>query len=827
MLIDSELNGEIVSTEELSEEELEIYSQLKESISICGEEFYFFVKNNVDYALILMESLRNFYKPILKVVEIERKLIEAFNTTPQELKNKQAKLLLMDYSIKNHLDQHILNELDEKSTVAELVNYVIKNNKDIYYEAITSFLFWLNNIDLNEIANVIFSRDALTISHKLNDTLEDKYWVILEMRAEGETLESIGSLTDCTRERIRQIEKKFTNQFALRYQNNPYDLLLLIHSLRGGDEVLTKNEVASLIGNKQTNLLWLVLSKSLLDCDTYRYSKEYDSVLFIVNNKNNHESLCAAVNELPEFIHEDEIDRFIEEVSSKHNVSTELVTVYLNKEFKKYGVIYARVPMTVQFMCQYVLKNKFQHGFKTGDVYEAKKFQTYLIEIFGDKKGKMTPRALDARVADVGVLCDRGKYIHPDYLQVEKWIVDEINAYIEENPKTVITYSELFERFRSVLSGTQITNRFILQGALKYYGCKYKLAKDYITKETGKSLTDEFESFAKELGEFHKSDFFAAFPSMTDANLGMLTARCPNVISIDNGYYIHSSLLHIENKDYDEIRTYLNNVCSNGPVNSRYLYEEMSYKFIDFISINDISNHTKLFGILNFMFRKDFVFSRPYISKETYESLTNKEVILHYLEGVDEIAIEDVISMCQEKSVRYMSVAYLIRQLSPIFVRINETTLMRYELIGIDDDVVLDVATYVSEQVKINKYCSVATINDFLWFPSINVEWTSYLVESIMYLAGDMIPCINIPTTNTSNLTSVFVGEDYEEADYNTFILKILDDAFTNGFFSTKTEMRDYLVEKGLITSNKLPNFLESSDFYYLDEMGHLKRRSL
>ena len=86
------------------------------------------------------------------------------------------------------------------------------------------------------------------------------------------------------------------------------------------------------------------------------------------------------------------------------------------------------------------------------------------------------------------------------------------------------------------MSGSQITNRFMLQGALKFYGCKYKLTKDYITKTQGRSLTDEFEEFAKEYGEFHKTDFFAAFPSLTDANLAMLVGRCHNVFSIDNGY---------------------------------------------------------------------------------------------------------------------------------------------------------------------------------------------------------------------------------------------------------------------------------------------------
>ena len=76
-----------------------------------------------------------------------------------------------------------------------------------------------------------------------------------------------------------------------------------------------------------------------------------------------------------------------------------------------------------------------------------------------------------------------------------------------------------------------------------------------------------------------------------------------------------------------------------------------------------------------------------------------------------------------------------------------------------------------------------------------------------MTLSGDMIKRINMPTTNMANLTSIYVGEEFVECDYVTFVLKILDDAFEKGFFSSKTEMKEYLLERGLINNNNLPNF--------------------
>lgn len=824
-IIDAEIKGEPVPCDDLNEKELALYSRIKEGIDVCGEEFYVEIKKNPDYAKVLGEVLREYYIPILEVLEKKNKIFQDYFLIPLEFRNKSAKLLYKVYELRTRRKMAFLDRFDELITISELVNEVRNDEIVEYYQSLEYFLQWIKNIDVNNTVQEIFSRDALTSTYKVDESLKDKYWLVLEMRAEGETLENIGSLIDATRERVRQIEKKYTKQFAVYYQNNKYDLLAVIHALRGGDNVLSKSEVQAIIGEKYTNLLWLVLSKELLDCDLYRYSKAYDAVLFIEGNQNNAENLRHINKELPEMFFAEELEELIDYLSEKFGVSKELIMVDIQRRYTKYGTLYSQSSPTVAFMCRYILKTRFPNGFKTGDATEAKRFQTYLIEVFGDKKGKMTARALDAKIGKVGVLCDRGKYLHPDYLHVEKWIIDEINAFIESNEKTVVTYSEVFDELRTVLSSSQITNRFILQGALKFYGCKYKLTRDYITKEKGKSLTDEFEDFAKGCGEFHKSDFFVAFPSMTDANLGMLIGRCPNVFSIDNGYYMHSSVLHLIDKDYDEIRKYLDNVCSDCPANSRYLFEEFSYKFIDFMTRNEITNHTKLFGILYYMFGNEFIFSRPYITKEENTSLTNRDVILRCLDGFDTITIEDTIAMCQERGIRYMSSGYLIRQISPYFIRINETTLMRYELTGINDDVILEVAAYVANRVETNKYCSVATIKDLLWFPTISIEWTSHLVESIMFLSGDMIGRISIPTSNLANLTSIYVSEEYTEDDYATFVLKILDSAFEKGFFTTKVELREFLSEKGLINNNSLPNFLEGTEYYYMDEEGILRRR--
>ena len=71
----------------------------------------------------------------------------------------------------------------------------------------------------------------------------------------------------------------------------------------------------------------------------------------------------------------------------------------------------------------------------------------------------------------------------------------------------------------------------------------------------------------------------------------------------------------------------------------------------------------------------------------------------------------------------------------------------------------------------------------------------------------------------------IFLSDKYEACNsYQDFLLTVLDGAFDNGFFASKPEMREWLIEQRLIT-DELPNFLESAAYYFYDENGILKRK--
>lgn len=473
-------------------------------------------------------------------------------------------------------------------------------------------------------------------------------------------------------------------------------------------------------------------------------------------------------------------------------------------------------------MCDYILRIRFPNGFKIADESDHKRFISYLAEMF-ENKNKITAHALDAKISQIGVLIDRGKYIHSSYINVDKKIIDEVNDYIENSPRVVLTYAELFDTFSERFSGTQINNKYCLQGVLKLLGCPFVMRKDYITKESDANLDSEFEHFVEQSGRVHKSVLLEEFNGLSDINIGFFCQRLSTIVVLDGGYYMHSSQLNISEDDYDEQRKFLLTACSDTPASTRLLYNEFMMRFSDFMIRNNIESQGNLFGVLQYMFRKEFFFSRPYISLTNDLELTHRGVLLQHLSGIDSIEIEDLTDICDKNGIHFLSVRTLIESIKPDFIRVGKTMLMRKELAGVDDDSVLDTAQQIKEIMHVRGgYCASKNIDDFSWFPELNVPWNAYLLESVSALAGDLLTVLRINTSTIYTPIDVYIGDEFVDEDTNSLIVRLLLKEGQLEPFTSKEDVFLWLQEQGLCNA-KLPSFLETEGHLFYDESGKLK----
>lgn len=514
--------------------------RLIKAVEIVGKEVCRQAYYDSAYCCVLLKTLVEFAAPYNVYTQTIDELNNSIHSLPERVRRLNLKLLLRAFSFrKRELIYGWIPLCEDNWTIEEipaLCNRIWEKGDFFLLKAeLKRFVTWLD-FDVLSIVAKLLSEIKIAM-----DKSNGRYYEVFDLRKKGKTLEEVGNVFGVTRERIRQIEKRAHIVVWQVYKKQQYDVVLLWHALNNGISVLCYNDLRSFAGDEFAEVLWFCM-KALKGGGTYYYSKTLDAIVIRSSGREDEyeaelvSAIDKLVSTLPKLIEEEKREGIINELASSYALPADMISSAFNSFYNHYGRFYYYGRITVGFMCDYVLRRFFETGYKIADEYDSKRFKQCLIEMFGSVAETITSRSIDARVTEIGVLCDRGKYIHKDYLQVDQSVIDAVIDYIEQSPRLFLPYGEIFEDLKGVFADTQITNRFLLQGALKKYGRKYEMGRDFIRKAQSVTFVDELESFVEERGVVHKKEILAEFTSLSDVGLGQVVARSANVFNIDNGY---------------------------------------------------------------------------------------------------------------------------------------------------------------------------------------------------------------------------------------------------------------------------------------------------
>ena len=817
----------------LTEDETKLMERCTRSKEAIGADACLWALENPEKIRPVVSSLLEFGENFVRKAEFLNRVQREIAKLPSSRQsNKVAPYLRYcaeDFPELERITESVSEDMDVCDMPSFLGAYWERNggiDADAQAETL-SFLQWLNY-------------DFKALAQSLRQTLDrrERARYVIEQRAQGATLGQVGLSMDLTRERVRQMESKITRSLLHSLTHGKYKLLPLLYLENGGKSVLCLEDLQARMDPDLARILWYLVKNDARtnimrqftalanrEDKKSRYDADSDAILFSEKaDLEQEERLKKALRAMPDVFFEREREKLLAATAAQYNLPVRLLRERVSIAYDLDGVCYHCGRLTVPTMCMHILKECFPNGYKIADESDQQRFLSALRETFGEG-GKITPRALDAKIGSLGFLCDRGKYVHPDSVTVSESLMEEVNRYIEESPRTVLPYAEIYQDLSERFLGTPISNRYRLQGALRKYGCPFVLRKDYVTKNRDMSMTEEFDRFVKARGEVYKADIFEEFSAFSDAHITFLMNRCPEIIALGDGRYMHASHLRCSDNERVKMETYLKKICDPVPISARSLLNDFTLRFTDFMSRNNVDAPGKLFGILQYLFRDTFHFSRPYIALEDTGKITRREALLRLLDGCDSIEISDAMQICAENGTLIHSSTDLVRIAQPDYLRISQTMLMRRDLTGLTDEVLESAVQYIQEAVDGNDgYCAARNITDYSWYPSIRVEWNPFVLESVAVLSGDALHILYVPSTATDTPLGVFVGEQYAEDDLNAVIVKVLSEEHRREAFTSQGEVLQWLREQGLCNI-KLPEFLERDGYLFSDENGTFQVR--
>lgn len=711
-----------------------------------------------------------------------------FRNLPEDLRNKRARPFLLACGAE---DASSVAIIPENLTLAELPKYLVANS------------ITLDTVILRRCVRALHF-DLRACTKKIITVLfkNKREFDIIRRRAEGIPLDEIEKIFGVTDDEIRQIELKLINRF-MKHHIGAKKILCFLHALTDGKSVLTLDDMKTFLDVADAEGLWFLITAANLPSKLFHFDEELNALVFADKAVLDGNKLTK---NLPDVMDDKVFKEAVTFLAREKNYSEEIIKAKLLNVYRLSGKVFHRSRLTFHFKCAYVFKERFPNGYKIGDELFYLRFVRYVQEIFDDLKVPAQCN-VDAKIGTIGVLCDRGKYIHPDFVHVPSKVMEVVQNFIAASDRIAIFYKEIFETLKDIFVGTQITNHYFLQGAIKFYRLPYKLFKHYLTKSDGFDMTKEFNNFVVERGEVSVQDIKENFISFTDVNIDSLLPRCPAVIRTGHGTFMHVTHLNLREEDFEPIKKFLKRNCSK-PVSSRILFDCFFERFADFMLRNDIQNHDKLFGVLQYMFRDGFSFSRPYISAMGFKGISNKKVLLELLENTKEISIEDLLGICEENGISYNARTCLIDGLRPEFVRVDEFILMRPEAIGVTSEVTSLVAKNIRAVVERNGGWQAAqTFEDYEWLPQLARPWNSFLLESVSSLSADTPYGLKIPSKSANWSSTIFLSEKFADDNFQSFLIKILSAEHKKEPFHSEREIFNWLKTHGLCNKN-LPKFL-------------------
>ncbi len=635
-------------------------------------------------------------------------------------------------SVKNYIEACTDNEVFKSA----LFGHIVSTD-----ETLEQFI--RNNVSLLKKESSIITQFAKACLYDLKEmwgsflddiSKNERAFEIVKRRSEGMTLEQVGNEYQVTRERVRQIEKKVSTKFVKWVNLNAIinkiyaDLDEKIFYLPFDFKVFFENYLS---------VFCYLLKINEEDFAGLYYDKQFD--LFVIGDDSFVTDIQKYVEELPNTFKESLLDNYIIEANMKLGYPKEIIKIVIEDYYKKTADVYHRSRLTLGKIYKDILYKYYPNGIWVYSDTQINEFKKHVIEEYGDIKLPEKNRAIVARIADVGILCDRGTYRPKSEKYISDDLAKKIHDYIEQSDTPIFLTNTIFTVFEEELECEGVTNKYFLQGILhELFEDEFVFKRDYISKdENFTSIYSEIVSYIEQATyPVTKQQLNEKFPGVTEIVIN-LSISDPNIINMF-GVYMHASKLKLT----DENKKYVKEVVAlmieeSGYIHCRDIYDYVFKDNSNILTSNGIYQAFGFYSVLEYLFCDEFEFSRPYVGKKGQEITRTFDHMQEMVRESDVIQLADVISVARNNHFQLSSILEFANSCNETHLLLNDKELAAIDYIGISHDMARVVERCIFDSIEETMY--VSDLKCLNQFPRLSVTWTEWLIYSVLNKWSDIL----------------------------------------------------------------------------------------
>lgn len=671
-----------------------------------------------------------------------------------------------------------------------------------------------------------FSKGAIhAVKIFLDNISAEKDLSFIVERSRGATLQELGNKYGATREGIRQkIEKplKFIKPMAV----------CLVKALMKEMQVkfLTLQDVYDVYDNDDYDA---IISYALRESEDIETIEALD--LFFIKGEVSYNNLLQ--NVIQEYVGEGinwhrNINQLIEILQEKNLSFVEIDDAWrymLSMGYKVYGEYVAPRAVSYGTLLAIIIEEEFSDGIAFSDVVAVDRLRRRAFERFGNLNLPEEDKALFARVADLLVICDRGKWIAPNRVDIEISTLETIKEYIDQSPNNIIYYQALFNQFEGLLTMTSsISNYHYLHGVLKYYyRTEYTFGRDSLQKEAGNisgSLAKRIYDYIVEKGQaVSRKELKEHLKITSDVMIFNTINSNKDIFQWGFNYYNCLGNIKITPSEEDLLHEIIAELFAN---NLNYCSAKMVYEYCDqlmpeMIERNIIKNPTNLFYIVATLMGDKYKCRCPHILPLDSRVSTTEDIALMFINNA-EVLKWDEFSAFIDRLGWGQSTANIIFTsiVNADYYRISRREYLRKDKLILKESQICSIKEVLDSHLDGKPFIGSWEINYHL-LPDIGHEWTPHLLDTVVTWFVDEYRMI-LPYYGARKAERGLIVASYSELKtYDGVVESVIR---AHGRHSlTENELYTLLVLVGVI-KGVLPNELrESKLFTYNDGIYTLK----
>lgn len=707
-------NKEKVCNENFSFLDYQDQQIIKESYDMLGHALVKACCDNPEYVTTIAESLLDFVKNTYGASQRRERIHGLILQIPEERKSN---------SIYNYINAYTLDEgirgilyalcpnRDENFTSNTLIKAIA--DTQLYLET-TKFLKWCQ-FDIKQEVKAFFEKAYI----------KDTYRLVIQMRAQNHTLEEIGNQIGVTRERVRQLEKKI--RVAFEKWQKKHRILMKISADRNGDSILSPSELEEYFDDYSLDILFLLRSYK---GSTYFYDSEID--MFMIGDDSLSNRLDEAIEIMPEFFNSKDRETLVNDICVENDLPEELFQKKIDEEYQLSGNTYHRSRLSLSLVYENVMRKYYENGIRVYDPDVLNEFREKVRLEYGDIHIPDNDRAVIGRLCDVGVLAGRGIYRPKKERYISKELEKKIYQYIMNSDQVLFLTMSLFSEFEDELAEFGVDNRYFLQGILhEMFGDKLIFRRDYISKDRNvTSIYDEVVKFIKS-NKFpvEKEEIYRKYPGITDIMIQFATDDA-SIINLF-GKYIHGKNLNLDKNDRDYLKAVLFKYVSGGKqVHCRDIYEFINNDNPFVLKKNYVLAQYSLFGMLEYLFRNEFQFDRPYIANKSVKIFNPHEKIKESIVGKGIVNIQDIKDFYKKHHYVVYSILDELNSFNDSHLIEDKETLVSINKCGVKESDVIEIEEKIL--AEISGTTLITNLRCVYSFKNIDVEWSEWLIYSVL-----------------------------------------------------------------------------------------------